>query len=130
MFGSLKDFVNEISVERSVLAKSIEALTYDQFKQWQSTWMKTGRAVWLVTGNISEEQAKSFIQLQNPIEPLSVDDVIESRMVAPTGNSRVNKAVVDAKNDNSAFISYYQVNIGNENLKDELTFKVVSKFIA
>jgi len=95
--------------------------------------MKEGRAVWLVSGNISEDQAKSFIDLQKqgvPIEPMSVNDVIPAKIVAPTGNSRVNMDVVDPKNDNSAFISYYQYNIGNDDLKDELTFKVVSKYLA
>lgn len=95
--------------------------------------MKTGRAIWLVSGNISEDQAKSFIDLQKqglPVEPMSVDEVLPARVVNPAGNSRVNKDVVDPKNDNSAFISYYQFNIGNDSLKDELTFKVVSKYLA
>jgi len=61
-----------------------------------------------------------------PVQPLSVNDVLNARIVNPSGNSRVNKDVVDPKNDNSAFISYYQFNIGNDDLKDELTFKVVS----
>jgi len=51
-------------------------------------------------------------------------------MVNPTGNMRVNFDVKDPKNDNSAFISYYQVNKGNDDLKDELTFKVVSKYVS
>jgi len=59
-----------------------------------------------------------------------VADVLDVRVVGPTGNSRVNMDVVDPKNDNSAFISYYQFNIGNDDLKDELTFKVVSKYLA
>lgn len=95
--------------------------------------MKTGRAVWLVTGNISEDQAKSFVELQKqglPFEPLSVNDVLDDKLIAPTGNSKVCIDVKDPKNDNSAFVSYYQTNIGNEDLKEELTFKIVSKYLA
>lgn len=59
-----------------------------------------------------------------------MNDVLSSKMVNPTGNMRVNFDVKDPKNDNSAFISYYQVNKGNDDLKDELTFKVVSKYVS
>lgn len=64
MFGSLTDFINQRAVERSDLADGIDKLTHAQFKEQLGSWMKTGRAVWLVTGNISEEQAKSFVDLQ------------------------------------------------------------------
>lgn len=92
MFGSLTDFINQRAVERSDLADGIEKLTYAQFKVQLGSWMKTARAVWLVTGNISEDQAKSFIELQKqglPIEPLSVNDVLEDKLINPTGNSKV-----------------------------------------
>jgi len=55
MFGSLTDFINQRAVERSDLAIGIEKLTYAQFKDQLGSWMKTARAVWLVTGNISED---------------------------------------------------------------------------
>jgi secreted Zn-dependent insulinase-like peptidase len=43
---------------------------------------------------------------------------------------RVAFDVKDPKNDNSAFIAYYQTNIGNDDLKAELTFKIVSKYLS
>jgi len=59
-----------------------------------------------------------------------VNDVLEDKLINPTGNSKVSFDVKDPKNDNSSFISYYQTNIGNEDLKEELTFKIVSKYLA
>jgi len=92
MFGSLTDFISQRAMERSELHDEIEKLTYAQFKDQLGSWMKTARAVWLVTGNLSEDSAKSFIELQKqgfPVEPLSVSDVLEDKIVAPTGNIKV-----------------------------------------
>lgn len=92
--------------------------------------MKTARTVWLVSGNISEEQAKSFVEQRLHVNTLKLEDVLPSQIVNPEGNMRVAFDVKDAKNDNSAFVSYYQANFGNDDLKADLTFRVVSKYLS
>ena len=95
--------------------------------------MKNGRLVWLVSGNISEEGAKNLIQSQKqglPLNPIEVKDLLGARVINPVGNHKVNMKVTDEKNDNSAMVSYYQYNIHESNIKKELIFSLVCKYIA
>jgi secreted Zn-dependent insulinase-like peptidase len=130
MFGSLTDYINQRAVEKSTLREGIDQLTYGQFKEELKSFLKTARTVWLVSGNISEEQAKSFVEQRLHVNTLKLEDVLPSQIVNPEGNMRVAFDVKDAKNDNSAFVSYYQANFGNDDLKADLTFRVVSKYLS
>lgn len=61
--------------------------------------------------------------------PLAVDELVEARVINPVGNHKVSMKLVDDKNDNSAFVSLFQHNIGVDDIKSELTFGILAKYI-
>ena len=51
----------------------LEAFTFEKFKNFQSEWLRSGRAVWYVTGNIGSDNAIEIVE--QAIEKLNLKTV-------------------------------------------------------
>ena len=61
---------------------------------------------------------------------LSVKDLLGARVINPLGNHKTSMKVLEDKNDNSAFISYYQYNINAKDIKKDVLFALLSRYLS
>lgn len=104
----------------------LEDFTYEQFKEMQASWLKTGRMVWYVYGNIEKETAIKTVEQARQIlkiENVTRDSLIDIRCVdvLPNTIQRIDFEVEEKTNENSCLISYFQYGLigdGEEGMKN------------
>jgi secreted Zn-dependent insulinase-like peptidase len=121
------------SYQLSALRDFLEHYTYDQFKSELQTFLVNGRTVWLVSGNLSKEQAIEIVEQQKkvlPLKPYEIDDLVQVKVAEPKGNHRVMYPIKDDKNESSCVITYFQTDVGGVDIKLELTSSLVMQYIS
>lgn len=108
--------------EKSLLASEAEKMTFENFIQMKSQWFKNGRMVWFVYGNINSDSALKIASDANavislkPTAKLALPDYRILKVPEQSeGNMRLDFPVVDEDNENSCFMSYFQVVKNDEN---------------
>ena len=94
----------------------------------QAQWLRTGRMLWYVYGNISKETAINTVEQGRKI--LNITNVprdslcdIRCMDVAPETVQRIDFEVEEKSNDNSCIIAYYQYGMigeGGDGMKNQL----------
>ena len=84
-------------------------------------WMKQGKYVWYITGNMSTEQATEIVEHARSclsLKPFPIEEITDVRAIAlDAGSSFVYKVpLADEKNENSCTITYYEVGPVQDNL--------------
>jgi secreted Zn-dependent insulinase-like peptidase len=98
-----------------LLASEAEKITYEEFIGQRDLWLKKGRLVWFVLGNISSKNALKLATDSNALFNLKTEakeDLPDYRILSiPTqekGNMRLDFKVMDESNENSCFMTYFQ----------------------
>jgi hypothetical protein len=80
----------------------------------RSQWLKTGRIVWFVYGNIHKDAAIKLVEncrSQLPIQSVARHELQDYRVVSlpqmSKSNMRLDFPVVDETNENSCLLSYF-----------------------
>ena len=97
-------------------------------------WMKQGKYVWYITGNMSTEQATEIVEHARSclsLKPFPIEEITDVRAIAlDAGSSFVYKVpLADEKNENSCTITYYEVGPVQDNLKLKLTNNIMMQYI-
>lgn len=61
-FSTLESVVISSSFEKKALRKILEKFTFEDFVVQSKEWLKSGRFVWYITGNISKDSAISTVE--------------------------------------------------------------------
>lgn len=72
-------------MEKKDLRVHLEAFTYEDFQTLHKDWLKQGRSVWYISGNISAEGAINLVEktrAQLKLESMSIEDITDSRIIA------------------------------------------------
>ena len=125
--------------EKSKLSQILEGFTYERFKIMSAQWLRHGRMLWYVYGNVSKDQAKLIVDgaVQSiGLQPMSKDDLCDVRVVDLSSQSdnfhRLDFDVPDASNENHCLISYFQhsrVDMATTGDKFDLLNRLVTQFL-
>ena len=69
----LEPIILDNAFDMKDLSKELESFTYQEFKEMQAMWLKNGRMVWYIHGNIHKDAAKSIVELA--IQELNLNSV-------------------------------------------------------
>lgn len=116
-----------------MLRAALDKLSFDKFVKMSNEFLKTGRFLWFVNGNISKDEVVELCE--SAVSTLDVSGVGRSDLTparcTKIGDNRVyrlEQANKDKDNENSGLISYYQYKLAakEENpMKVSLTHEVL-----
>jgi len=122
--------------ERKLLRQILEEFKYDDFKGMLQQWLKSGRMVWYVHGNVSKENAIHIVEKARStlnLQETHKDDLVSIRCLSLLENNgqyqRVDFDVEDKTNENSCLVSYYQYGLEKNDLKSKLLNDVLMQYM-
>ena len=120
--------------EKKTLRKILEAFTFEDFCRMSVDWLKTGRSVWFVHGNLDKSQAISLVEKSRSLlqlRPVHKDDLVDVRCIAlpPHKNYLVEIPLVDTTNDNNCLLSYFEYGPEGTDLKTKMMHDVVMQYL-
>lgn len=123
------------AVEQNQMRNVLEGYTYQDFKEHQQSWLKSGRQCWYVTGNYDHEAAVQLVEgacKQLNLQPARIEGLADVRAIAiEDGHSfLIEQPLQDASNENSCIVTYYEVGIQGDDLKQKLTNSIVMQFLS
>ena len=75
--------------EKKALRNILENYTFEEFVHESQEWLKSGRTLWYVSGNIAKEQAVHMTERAREIlalKPVDKEDLVDIRCIAlPVG---------------------------------------------
>lgn len=121
-----------LNFEQKHLRSLLEPFEYVDFQEFHKDWLKSGKCIWFISGNLTSEQAVSLVESamqQLNLAPLAEEDITDSRIIAFEDNTCLTLEVPleDDANDNSAVLAYYEC--GHLSLKEDLCNRIVMQFI-
>lgn len=118
------------------MSELLEAYTYENFKEHMKTWLKTGRIVVSVAGNVDEAQAVKMAEKAIgglSLTPVPVDKLPYNQITRLKEGKTVTfeEPVHDPKNDNSGVYVVYQDDFAESVLptRSYWLVDVVAKFL-
>lgn len=113
-YVELDTYLHEHEAEKKRLSEILETFDYEKFCTMKVDWLKSGRMLWYVYGNISKEDATELCQngvnLMN-LESVPKESLSHVRLADLSTQSsnfhRLDIKVPDANNENSCLLSYY-----------------------
>ena len=133
-FANFENIVLSAAIEKKVLRKILETFTFDDFINVSQEWLKTGRFVWYVHGNIYKnvvvhmvDTAREALNLKNADK----EDLVDVRTIAIPPNSHylLEIPLEDKTNENSCLISYFEAGIEGNDLRRKLIHRVVMQYM-
>jgi len=125
-----------VAMEKKHMLEHLQTIDYSKFLDGylKADWLKQGRQVWWVIGNISSEQAIAIVEdsrSQLALSPLAVEDINDVRGIAlETGTSFVLEVPLTSdENDNSCTVTDYQVGVVNNDMKLKLTNQILMQYL-
>jgi len=105
-------------------------MTFEDFVKQEQTWLKSGRMLWYVTGNISKDASKAMVEKARSLFsliPADKDDLADVRCVSfkPSAHYSYEVSLTDNDNENSCLLSYFELGPEMMDLKTKLTHEVV-----
>ena len=90
--------------------------------------------MWFVTGNCGHEQAVELVEKAKSrfdLSSIKIEDLADIRAVAvDAGHSfHIERSLIDTTNENSCAVTYYEVGIQGDSLKQKLTNNIVMQFL-
>jgi secreted Zn-dependent insulinase-like peptidase len=122
------------SFEKKTMRKLLESLSFEEFTRVASDWLKSGRFVWFVHGNLTPEQASNMVEKAREIFNIrSVDkeDLVDVRCVSLKGetNYLLEIPLDDKSNENNCLVSYFECGPEGLDLRTKLIHQVVMQFL-
>ena len=122
------------SFEIKELVDLLRNYTYKQFRHQLGGFLKVGRCVWYITGNIGHLEAIKLVERTRALFKLknvNIEDVVKVKTVAinPKESYLVECPRNDESNHNSCAISYYEVGRQGSDLAKNLTTRIIMHYL-
>ena len=129
-YANFENIVISAAIEKKVLRNILESFTFEEFVRVSKEWLKTGRFVWFVHGNIDKDVAVSLVERAREtlkLKPVGREDLADVRCIAIPPNSHylLEIPLEDRTNENSCLISYFEAGIEGMDLRKKLIHRVV-----
>lgn len=105
----------------------LRSMSYEEFKALKKQWLKTGKTMWFICGNVSKDVAKKIVEdslTSLTVKPCSVDMLSDVRPINLSSDmdhfQRIDFTVEDPSNENSCIVRYYQQGPEGLDLKNEI----------
>lgn len=113
-----------------MLRKILDKLTFEEFVVMASHWLKSGRLLWYVTGNLDKNAAIQTVEKARKafsLIPADKDDLADIRCVALKNKSHYlfESSLEDKNNENSCLVAYFEGAPELLDLKTKMTHDVV-----
>jgi secreted Zn-dependent insulinase-like peptidase len=122
------------SNEKKVLRKILEKLTFEEFVSMASHWLKSGKLLWYVTGNLDKQSAIQMVEKARKVFSfghVDKDDLADVRCVALKNKSHYlfESSLEDKNNENSCLVAYFESVPELLDLKTKMTHDVVMQYL-
>jgi len=102
----IKTILINCEMEKNQLRTHLETFTYAKFQDYLKVWLKNGRFLWYINGNISEESALKIVDsatVKFGLNELAIEDTADLRTMALDNGVayHIEIPLIDDKNDNS-----------------------------
>ncbi len=119
------------SNEKKVLKKILEKFTFEDFVSMASHWLKSGKLLWFVTGNLDKQSAILMVEKARTVLSLAnvdKDDLADVRCVALKNKSHYlfESSLQDLNNENSCLVAYFEGPPELLDLKTKMTHDATS----
>jgi len=117
------------------MRRILEGYTYKDFKEHQRSWLKSGRQCWYVTGNYDHESATKLVEdadKQLHLNPVKIEGLADLRTIAIEDGLSflIEQPLEDKTNENSCTVTYYEVGVQGDDLKQKLTNSIVMQLLS
>lgn len=100
-------------------------MTFEEFVKISETWMKSGRFVWFIHGNMTKENAIEIVEkvrADMKIIPTDKEDLADIRCVSL--HSKVSylleHPLTDRTNENNCLVTYFEFGLEGMDLKSKM----------
>ena len=112
----IKSVLTNLELEKKQLRDHLENFKFDDFKTDLDKWLKTGRQVWYISGNLSEEDATLIVEEAKQtlnLEQIKISDLPDQRVTALEENTAftIEQSLTDETNENSCILTYFEVGV-------------------
>ena len=102
------------AAEKKFLRPLLENYSYEKFNEDMAQWMKSGRYVWYITGNITSDEAIQIVEKTREtmgLNNLPVEQIGElNPMALKVGTATLlDMPLEDKTNENSCTLTYYEI---------------------
>jgi insulysin len=130
----IKTILNNCEMEKKQLRTHLETFDYSKFKDYIKDWLKNGRFLWYINGNISEESALKIVDSATSkfgLKELAIEDTTDIRTMALDNkiSYHIEIPLIDEKNDNSCNLTYYEVGPVKMDYKTKVLNQVVMQYM-
>lgn len=113
------------SFEKNVQKKILDSYSFEDFVSQAHDWLKTGRLVMFVHGNIDKEVTSLIMEKTRETLALKAadkEDLVDIRTIAlpPNSSYLLESPLVDRSNENSCLISYFEAGLEGNNIRKKL----------
>jgi secreted Zn-dependent insulinase-like peptidase len=97
-------------------------------------WLKSGRSVWYITGNWSDEKCIELVEESRKkfnLASIKIEELPELRTVALESNTsfHIEIPLEDKTNENSCNLTYFEVGPVGDNTKEKLINDIIMQFL-
>jgi secreted Zn-dependent insulinase-like peptidase len=122
--------LTNLKFEQKHLRAHLEKFTIENFNQLHKDWLKSGRCVWYICGNISSEKCIEMVEEARKkfeLATIKIEELPELRAVALDGNTSFHLEIPleDKSNENSCNLTYFEVGPIGESTKEKLINDIV-----
>lgn len=115
-FALFENLMVNVAIEQSQMREELEGYTFENFQESHKNWLKSGKQVWYVTGNLGHEQAIEIVdstRAQFRLSDVKIEDLVDVRAIAiEDGHSFLfEQPLVDKTNENSCIVAHYEVGV-------------------
>lgn len=119
-----------LNFEKKHLRRHLEKFTYENFTESHKDWLKTGRSLWYICGNYSDEKCIKLVEESRKkfdLGSIKIEELPELRTIALESKTcfHIEIPLEDKSNENSCNLTYYEVGPVGDNSKEKLINDIV-----
>jgi len=114
-WGELATIIQGPNYEKSLLGSEAAKMSFTDFNTMRQQWLKSGRMVWFIYGNMNKNSASKIFDNANAtmkLQPVDKQTLPDYRIMSipeqtKDGNMRIDFPLKDENNENSCFMTYF-----------------------
>jgi len=122
---NFENIVVSAAYEKKTIRKILETFSHEDLINLSREFLRSGRTLWLVNGNISKESSIQLVEKAREIlsiRPVDKEDLLDVRCVSlPAQQTQLLEIPLEDKsNENSCLISYFETGLEALDLRKKL----------
>lgn len=119
-----------LKFEKKHLRTHLEKFSHQDFTEYLKEWLKTGRSLWYICGNYSDEKCIKLVEESRKkfdLNSIKIEELPELRTIAleEKKSFHIEIPLEDKSNENSCNLTYYEVGPIGDDSKEKLINDIV-----